>query len=470
MLTSYAQNFEDVMLWRALGAVEHGFYIDIGAQHPVVDSVSLAFYERGWRGVHVEPVPANAQALREARPDEEVIEAAISQSIEPITIFAIPETGLSTGQPVIAEQHRSQGFPSTPVEVPTMRLSDLLDKHAGRHIHWLKIDVEGMEQDVIESWSPSDVRPWILCVEATRPRSPEPNFESWELLLLERGYNFVYFDGLNRFYVHESHQDLTAAFQTPPNVFDAFTLGGQASAPFSHRLNAVLQDVQARLQHSEAEVIRLHHHIAATDITNAEQRGALTERATALEQQSQALEQELESLRQKKIELETAQAAEEASHAGAMAAVERQLTRLTAELQHAQAEHSVREEALRHQISATEVRCAEQRGAQLEKIATLDQQINALQKELEMVRGKNINLTESLSIEFATIKNNIDIYQTHMHHLDDRLKDFNKDIESKKALLENNSNAIDDLKLKVDRIQKSWFNRLAGVLSFNRHR
>ncbi len=54
---SYAQNFEDVMLWRALKHVENGFYVDVGAQDPVVDSVSLAFYEHGWRGVHIEPTP-----------------------------------------------------------------------------------------------------------------------------------------------------------------------------------------------------------------------------------------------------------------------------------------------------------------------------------------------------------------------------------------------------------------------------
>ena len=49
-LTSYAQNFEDVILWRALKHVEHGFYIDIGAQDPVIDSVSLAFYQQSATG------------------------------------------------------------------------------------------------------------------------------------------------------------------------------------------------------------------------------------------------------------------------------------------------------------------------------------------------------------------------------------------------------------------------------------
>src|SRR5512146_169130 len=94
---SYAQNFEDVMLWRAVGDVERGQYLDIGAQDPVVDSVSLAFYEAGWRGVHVEPTAAYAAKLRAARPDEIVIEAAVSESAGPIEFYEIANTGISTG-------------------------------------------------------------------------------------------------------------------------------------------------------------------------------------------------------------------------------------------------------------------------------------------------------------------------------------------------------------------------------------
>ena len=64
MFVSYAQNFEDVILNRALHGVTDGCYIDIGANDPEVDSVSLAFYERGWRGLHVEPLPASTRACR----------------------------------------------------------------------------------------------------------------------------------------------------------------------------------------------------------------------------------------------------------------------------------------------------------------------------------------------------------------------------------------------------------------------
>src|SRR4051812_20874799 len=109
-MTSHSQNFEDVILWRALKHVERGTYIDIGAQDPVVDSVSLAFYKQGWRGVHVEPVPSYADKLRMERPDERVIEAAISPKEGTIPFFEIPDTGLSTGNAATVQRHEAAGF------------------------------------------------------------------------------------------------------------------------------------------------------------------------------------------------------------------------------------------------------------------------------------------------------------------------------------------------------------------------
>ena len=93
---SYAQNFEDVMLWRALKHIEKGFYVDVGAQHPVIDSVSKAFYERGWRGIHIEPVPQYAELLRKDRPDETVLQVALGDAEGTLELNVIPETGLST--------------------------------------------------------------------------------------------------------------------------------------------------------------------------------------------------------------------------------------------------------------------------------------------------------------------------------------------------------------------------------------
>ena len=102
---SYAQNFEDVMLWRALKHISEGFYIDIGAQHPTIDSVSKAFYDVGWHGVHVEPSSVYAELLRKERENDFIIQAAISDHCGMIDFFEVKDTGLSTGIEQYANQH-----------------------------------------------------------------------------------------------------------------------------------------------------------------------------------------------------------------------------------------------------------------------------------------------------------------------------------------------------------------------------
>ena len=41
---SYAQHGEDVVMWRALGPRTDVFYVDVGAYHPIHDSVTHALY------------------------------------------------------------------------------------------------------------------------------------------------------------------------------------------------------------------------------------------------------------------------------------------------------------------------------------------------------------------------------------------------------------------------------------------
>ena len=67
---SYAQNFEDVILHRVLKEVKKGFYIDVGANDPVIDSVTKAFYDDGWHGINIEPVSEWFEKLQLVRPND----------------------------------------------------------------------------------------------------------------------------------------------------------------------------------------------------------------------------------------------------------------------------------------------------------------------------------------------------------------------------------------------------------------
>lgn len=221
-IISYAQNFEDVILWRVLGGVDGGFYIDVGAQHPVVDSVSKAFYEAGWRGIHVEPVVRYAELLRDDRPDEKVVQAVMADRPGMLTFFEVEDTGLSTADANIARQHAEKGFKVVEYTVPAMTLDDLMTTVGERDVHWLKIDVEGFELQVLEGWRGDGPRPWVVVVESTYPNSQVETHAAWEPLVLGRGYDLVHVDGLNRYYLDQARSELAVGFRFAPNVFDNF--------------------------------------------------------------------------------------------------------------------------------------------------------------------------------------------------------------------------------------------------------
>src|SRR5450631_2222352 len=245
MFTSYAQNFEDVRLWRALRNVKDGRYVDIGAQDPIVDSVSRGFYDQGWRGLSIEPSPAYAAKLRVDRPDETVIQSAVGARSGLLTFYDFPDTGLSTADATVAQQHVQAGRKMGAITVPCITLALLFQSAGGQEIHWLKIDVEGFEREVLRGWAGSAVRPWVVVIESTLPTTQIETHTSWERLLLRRGYRFACFDGLNRFYVANAHLELMGAFATPPNVFDGFSLSGTSTAPFTAVSIAKVQQLEA---------------------------------------------------------------------------------------------------------------------------------------------------------------------------------------------------------------------------------
>jgi FkbM family methyltransferase len=227
---SYAQNYEDVVLWRALANVEQGFYVDVGAADPVLDSVTLAFYERGWSGVNIEPVPEFYEKLKAARTRDINLQLAVAEKSGCRMIHGFDGTGLSTLNGRIAEGHEQHGYSKTDLVVPVLPLSTIFHDQSLDVVHFLKIDAEGSESDVLNGIDLERWRPWIILVEATEPNDTVSTRRQWEHLIIERGYNFAYFDGLNCFYVAREHAELAEKLSLSPNYFDHFVRFSERTA------------------------------------------------------------------------------------------------------------------------------------------------------------------------------------------------------------------------------------------------
>jgi FkbM family methyltransferase len=221
---SYAQNQEDVLLRRALKQIKQGFYVDVGAQDPVLGSVTKTFYDMGWRGINIEPTQEYYQKLVADRPEDINLNIAVSATTGELTLYEFLHTGLTTSNQDYAEQHHAKGFDYSTNVVPCLTLDAVFAQHPVPTVHFLKIDVEGHEKAVLAGCSFETVRPWILIIEATVPNSPEDSSHEWHDLVLSHNYQHAYFDGLNRYYVAVEHSDLLASFNCPPRYFDDYIL------------------------------------------------------------------------------------------------------------------------------------------------------------------------------------------------------------------------------------------------------
>ena len=220
---SHAINFEDVLLWRALGHITNGFYIDVGANDPVEHSVTKAFYDKGWSGINIEPLPVFRKPLLAQRPRDVNLTIAAGAAEGEITLFDVPAVnGWATSDPQVAKAHREEGFELVEISVPMRTLASVCEEHVSGDIHFLKVDVEGFEAEVLRGMDFARWRPWVVMVEATLPNSRVQNHEFWEALVTDSGYKLAYFDGVNRYYIAIEHEELLPNLSVQPNVFDNF--------------------------------------------------------------------------------------------------------------------------------------------------------------------------------------------------------------------------------------------------------
>lgn len=185
-----------------------GIYIDIGAWDPAIDSVTKHFYDTGWRGINVEPVPYYYELLKAQRPGDVNFLGAVGE-VDGFRDFShIVGTGLSTFRQDYVERF-SQGRSVEVVRTQVLTLKQLCNQFLVKltgvaNIDFLKIDVEGTEREVLVGGDWWAYRPTILCIEATEPgthhQTAIPAWDTWDKMVRDFGYDFLEFDGLNRFY------------------------------------------------------------------------------------------------------------------------------------------------------------------------------------------------------------------------------------------------------------------------------
>jgi FkbM family methyltransferase len=223
LFVTYAQTFEDLMLHRALKGVINGFYIDVGANHPIHDSVTKVFYEAGWSGINMEPEPEPFTELQRVRSRDVNIQAGVWSSSGHQEFHSISGiSALSTFSESQLQELTEAGSTASKSSMKVMDLNSIFEEYvAGKTVHFLKVDVEGAELEVFRGLDLKINRPWIILFEAHGPDPTINTYQPVQDIIIHGGYRYVYCDGVNRYYVaNEKYEELKIAFLMPPNCFD----------------------------------------------------------------------------------------------------------------------------------------------------------------------------------------------------------------------------------------------------------
>jgi FkbM family methyltransferase len=167
---SCSQFGEDMVVRSLLDDVEKGFYVDVGAHHPVYYSNTYHFYMRGWRGINIDPLPGGMEAFDVLRPRDVNLEMCIGPRVgEKRTYFVFEQAAYNTCDPGAAAAVLASGRSRLKEErrVDCMALPEILDRYmpADRQLDLLSLDVEGLDEDILRSLDWDRYRPRVITFE-----------------------------------------------------------------------------------------------------------------------------------------------------------------------------------------------------------------------------------------------------------------------------------------------------------------
>lgn len=147
-----------------------GFYVDVGAHHPLRFSNTYFFYRQGWSGINIEPNPEAALPFLFFRPRDLHVQMGVNEAAGMMKYYCFSDAALNTFDSNLA--HKREQVSSNRIvdvlEIAVDRLDAILDQRlpAGKQIDFLSVDVEGLDLAVLRSNDWTRFRPRCVLAEA----------------------------------------------------------------------------------------------------------------------------------------------------------------------------------------------------------------------------------------------------------------------------------------------------------------
>jgi FkbM family methyltransferase len=164
---SYSQTGEDLIIDAFLKSKESGFYIDIGAYHPINLSNTYKFYKRGWNGINIEPNHNKFSLFKEQRTRDINLNIGIGSSETTSPFYIFDADTLSTFSKEAMENYKKIGHNVLEIKnIELVPLKKVIEKYAkNKEIDFLSVDTEGYDLKVLKTNDWNLFRPKFIILE-----------------------------------------------------------------------------------------------------------------------------------------------------------------------------------------------------------------------------------------------------------------------------------------------------------------
>lgn len=184
---------------------KHGFYCDIGGNHPLLINNTLFFEEQGWTGIAFEPLPYMEKLWR-AKRNTKLFTIALSDEEDELDFVIVdPRSGWEDMLSYVETTGSSCDVtPAEKLIVRARKFADVALEQGINEIDYMSIDVEGHELKVLQGINFEEVRINVLTVENNRDPNHTYGDDTLRDFLTKKGFIFWgRIVGLDDIYVHE---------------------------------------------------------------------------------------------------------------------------------------------------------------------------------------------------------------------------------------------------------------------------
>lgn len=165
----YSQHGEELVIRDFFQDRRNGFFLDIGCAWPVANSNTYYLEsELGWTGIAVDALDDYAPRWLKRRRGSKFFQFVVTdRSGETVTFYRPQDRkflGVSTLTPDTALGAGKTKFEE--IAVPTITLSDLLDRNGVSRIDLLSMDIEGHEPPALAGFDVNRFQPELVVIEA----------------------------------------------------------------------------------------------------------------------------------------------------------------------------------------------------------------------------------------------------------------------------------------------------------------